>query len=813
METILMKPIKQLSLFAGLCVGISASAGSLELVRDSKPNATIVIGEKPALSARLAALELQYHIQELTGAVLPIKDDVAAVTGNRMLVGESKGTRDLGIRSADFAATEYMIKFLPDTLVLIGLDWVKGMADPARDPQGFDGRRTVDYNKAVGRNAREKLNVVIPSCREEQGTCYAVYDFLERYVGVRWYGPTRLNIVFPKKNGSLVVKGEGLRRFPSIKHRQLATRPWPVENRILWNEGNDDEYAIFQKRVRDGGLRWMANHSALDGDWLKDKKTGDALGYSDRRLVDKLVEAARNFFDGKGLPEFAKKPNCSALAMGDYFAIVPNDSNLVRVTAEDRKLYDMGSRDERGKGCFGTAKDSYYFFQLLNQVAKELKKTHPDKKIATLAYAGYSYMPKGLELESNITVSPCLLACGYEKGPLANDRQFYGEWVDWSRKVGASLFCWGYFHAPFERGMLGGFNVFPLFVGDRISQDVRQYVKDKIEGVYLCGAPLQPDYQVYMRTAWDAGVNADCNLILDEFFSGYFGAAGQPMRQFYDRIMEINREEGVIGTSLEISWSVLGTDKRMQELGSCMAKALDLAATREEKARVELWKAAFWKRMVEGKEMHRKWLEKESARRKGVDEWEKAVNAREEIVIHDKVEHEGLAKDFIPYVRVMAHSAECSPYSLVDGRCMVESKAGLLGTRDAGLDMAKCSGCWHGFGADGVWVKFDLMQPYLLDEIRIWNHPGDRGMKNVRVEYSATGRRGDWVLLEALALKKANSASPSNIVMAGGKRMRFVRIVSEREDGGEISQASEANGKKRVVGLAQIRFYGSKAGE
>jgi len=780
-----------------MCSILPAAAGSIELVRNGKPNATIVLAAQPSVSARLAALELQYHVEEMTGAVLPIQDDIVTVTGNRVLVGQSRATTALGIRSADFKPTEYLIKFRPATLILIGLDWVEGMTDPAKEPQSFEGRSTIDYNKGVGRRA-ERLPVVIPSYREEQGTCYAVYDLLERCCGVRWYGPNRLNVVIPGKKDTLVVKGRNIRRFPSIRHRQLSWNPWPTENEILYGqpEVHSEEMELFRKRMRDGGLRWYANHSALDGDWLKDEETGEALGYTDQRLVDKLVRAARDFFDGKGLPAFTRNANSHVFAMGDYFAIVPNDSNLVRVTEEDRRVYAISSRDERGQGHFGTAVDSYYFFQLLNRVAKELRKSHPDKKIATLAYKGYSYKPAGLDLESNIAVAPCTPSIGsFYETELSNDRRFYREWADWSKQTGADLFTWGYYCFPYEIGMMAKYNVFPIFLGERISTDVSQYVRDRVRGIFLCGGPLQPENYIYMRTAWDAA-NADYNRLLDEFFSSYFGRAGVPMKRFYQRVMGINRQETFNNGTLEASWKVFGTEARMRELGDCFSAAKELAETNEQKARVDLWTQAFRDRMVAGREMYTAWAAKKADRLDKVARYARAAEGAENVLIRDKAPHESIADRFIANIRVFAHSALTSPYALVNGKCMRESRKGVLGTKDARLDISKADGCWTGIGSDGVWVKLDLFRPFQLTEIRLWNHPDKKkAMERIRIEYSLTGRGEDWRVLQELEPDAAYAPDAPLVIPAEGVKARFIKLTSVGGGGSE-------------TGLGQVRLYG-----
>ncbi|MBL7187310.1 MAG: hypothetical protein ISS70_13395 [Phycisphaerae bacterium] len=53
----------------GLCVSMSVAEGrpleEIALVSEGKPSATIVVANNPSASARLAALELQYHIHNI----------------------------------------------------------------------------------------------------------------------------------------------------------------------------------------------------------------------------------------------------------------------------------------------------------------------------------------------------------------------------------------------------------------------------------------------------------------------------------------------------------------------------------------------------------------------------------------------------------------------------------------------------------------------------------------------------------------------------------------------------------------------------
>ena len=72
------------------------------------------------------------------------------------------------------------------------------------------------------------------------------------------------------------------------------------------------------------------------------------------------------------------------------------------------------------------------------------------------------------------------------------------------------------------------------------------------------------------------------------------------MKAFYYCISEINREEGLVGTTAEKSWAKLGTPDRMKKLGIYIDEAVKLAETDLEKRRVETWKKGVWEYMNAG---------------------------------------------------------------------------------------------------------------------------------------------------------------------------------------------------------------------
>jgi hypothetical protein len=575
----------------------------ITLVVDGRSNATIIIAGDPTPSANLAALELQYHIEMITGAVLPIRTDAEEIAGVRILVGESEYTRKLGISGDDFAPQEYLIQFRPDTIILIGRDWQD--TEENRNELGYDTyghslsslRHRIDYYRATGREAQGSKPITLPGFFDDQGTCYATYHFLERFCGVRWYGPTELNVVFPAQR-TLTVRGTEIRRSPDLKHRYATGGYWPII-RVQWNNPSGDELNLYWRRMRVGGEKWACNHTIWsrtmksvfnDPEYqAKGRGRGRQLCYTNPKLIRKVAQLARDFFDGKGLPEGLK-------AMGDYFAVVPDDNASWCECERCQEILAISRRDKRGEGFFSNASSSYYVFNFVNQVAREVRKTHPDKFIATLAYASYAYPPKGLKLEPNVCVAPCLHICyGYNKATFENDMALYRLWV---ADKGRRIYLWNYFHHPMEPAVIGGWNCFPCFMPDVIAREVKRYHRDGIRGVFLCGIGQQLDYYLYMQTAFD--VETDYRELVDEFFSRYFGAASEPMKRFYYRISDINREEGILGTTPELSWRRLGTDERMKALERDIEEAVKLAGTDLERKRVDTWKRGVWEYMKAG---------------------------------------------------------------------------------------------------------------------------------------------------------------------------------------------------------------------
>ncbi|MDP6117882.1 MAG: hypothetical protein QGG53_38940, partial [Planctomycetota bacterium] len=102
---------------------VTPGLGNCVLVSKARPAARIVLAARPTCAAQVAAAELQHYVQKITGARLAITSDmVSPFGGPKVLIGESKLTRSLGLENKDFKEQEYLIRSYGNMLVLMGHD-------------------------------------------------------------------------------------------------------------------------------------------------------------------------------------------------------------------------------------------------------------------------------------------------------------------------------------------------------------------------------------------------------------------------------------------------------------------------------------------------------------------------------------------------------------------------------------------------------------------------------------------------------------------------------------------------------------------
>ena len=386
----------------------------------------------------------------------------------------------------------------------------------------------------------------MPGWYDERGTLNAVYDFLERSCGVRWYMPTDIGTVCPEKR-TLVVDGDDIRRRPEMVYRwitpttlYLPTKadPVPAAEADLW-----------RMRMRLGGQPFWVCHS-FGGypdrfykdhpDWFAQgyEGTPTQMCYTNEGLIAQVAQDARDFFDGKG-----NRPGDGSL--GDVFGIVPMDDNRFCKCPRCQAELDA---DEADNPQFSNGKCSNYVWGFVNKVARAVRKTHPDKWIGALAYWEYAYYPEGnvgaqfiapsplrdgrdesrdygpgaVELEPNVVVQMCLHTRNWWCPSMErNDRKVFDTWVSHSEgphrgdrdpsegphrgdqtQSGGTLsgppspdtsppdsprplYLWLYYCFPALQSYGEGWNGFPSYFAHTAIRQMAMYHKAGVRGIFI----------------------------------------------------------------------------------------------------------------------------------------------------------------------------------------------------------------------------------------------------------------------------------------------------------------------------------------
>lgn len=610
-----------------LCFGCMQDKKVFEL-----ENVAIVTSDSTTNAVRLAAVELQYFIWKTTGFKPEITSELPAGSKG-IFVGSSRHTEAMQLPEKPFGEQEYLMDVTPERIVLMGQDTdsqSEAERDKGRDNNGISpekDRPVMDYGLATGDGAFNGVKVALPSIYDAQGTCYAVYDFIERFLGVRFFGPSPENVFIPEDR-KIKISCQQIRRAPAIKYRHgTYTFEWPIAKEQYMGASGEMQQ-LFVRRLRMGGRKWAANHAftGYQDRFLKKNPQRPELfesyhpeyfakgrdgGASERQFCytnpgfirQVAKDAVRYFKEGKTIAE--------QIALGDYFAIVPLDNANWCTCEECQKQLALDKENITGShfNC-GTA--THYMWNFINNVAKEVKKENPDgnKKITALAYHVYAYLPEDIQLEDNITVAPCLHPRNYwAPGMERNEMKFYKAWIEESKRSGRDVFLWNYLCFPTERGVIGKFNVFPGFNIHKSGEQIRMYAADQVKGIFFCGTGEQLDFYITMRLMDDPTLDTD--QLMNDFFDNYFGQASESMKAFYTKIESvysnpenypenIQTEEAQFHQTEEIAWKYLGTPDVMEELRQTIEQAQASARNDIEKRRVESWVEGVWKYMQEG---------------------------------------------------------------------------------------------------------------------------------------------------------------------------------------------------------------------
>lgn len=484
-------------------------------------------------------------------------------------------------------------------------------------------------------------------------TMYAVYDFIEQYMGVRWYMPGDIGMVYDKKE-TLMVTGRNVRRKPVMLARLsdvngmgFGEDQWGGQmSRLLYAGATAEEIDLYSYRLRCGGPNMAANHSfygfhdryktwksdpadpslkdSPDDVALFEKGTLMAQGYPDPTqlcysspdTVDLVIKEARRYFDDGSA-------RGGANVGPGWFGVVPSDDGWwCKCETCQGQLKFAGNESGNNVPSFGSGLESnaaYMVWEFTRKVAEAIQESHPGRYINQLAYIEYMGVPrdkhdKVLELPSNIVLGFCmgsrpLLYVDPEKN---GEVAIYKEWMKIAKKKKWLECFWLYQCFPNQFGAMQGWIAWPGFHAHNLDKSMRMFIEDDVDGIFLCGIA---DYiDGYLTFKYMFNPDFDVDKELDEFFTRFYGPAAKPMKDFYllteKQFLDPNNYPRQGYQAAEgITWSSLGTPPVMEELHGYIRAARKAVEGNEPfKQRVDIFCVAVWDLMKAGSAQ---WLAKQ----------------------------------------------------------------------------------------------------------------------------------------------------------------------------------------------------------
>ncbi|MBR7140375.1 MAG: DUF4838 domain-containing protein [Lentisphaeria bacterium] len=562
-------------------IALTLTAESCRIVIPSRPNPTV----------KFAAAELQ----QLLSAILGKKIPVAATPGreNNIFVGVCPASEKQKLDVSKLARDGFFIKTVGKNIYILGKDDPKERTDVVA---GSGGYWSFDYERA---------------------TLFGVYDFLERFCGVRFYFPGELGTILPKKNAipipeiSIVEKPDMRRRF----YYGWADGPF-IDGATLPPNKRHPLKCLNMMRVRFGtenmncchginGFSLPARFGKTNPEYFRMsehgiRQTGTSGKFAGQLcwtspVKEVIYQDLRAYFKG----EHPSKRNMSYNGkvrwwfptFRNYFVdVMPQDSFA--------KCYC--------KNCMAAFRnhEDYASEMIWNNVidwGNRLKKENIKGILSMAAYYPYRAIPKRA-IPDNIEVQVCVT------GPWVTDpARWNGQKqliADWNKKLGRPVHLWTYVNKHGTTLLPGIPSCTPRAVG-RFYKEVAPY----IYGTFMeseCDKFIYfaMNYYVLGKVLWNT--DTDVDALMEEYYSLMFGKAAPVMKKVMDDFENIWIKQiagrtvdtplGPVASvpSNQMIWNHIYSPGKLKELSAAFDKAArSVPAGSLESKRIAMFKKEF----------------------------------------------------------------------------------------------------------------------------------------------------------------------------------------------------------------------------
>ncbi len=560
------------------------------MVFEKKSKISIVIPEKATPREIFASEELKKYIKKITGTDLEIINDKTRAEKNLILIGGSERNR---------VSKKYITK--------------AEFNDTITGPEGIF-IKTYDDVLILAGNSKH-LN------EYERGTVYAVYEFLERFMGCSLGAYTKKGV----KGGEYVPhkKSVGIndicyiKPYADVKYRASVSQysadgagksyaldttflDWLCKNRYnyiyTWNVVYEHfkTNGMLEEAAKRGILFKVGHHDAIDTLLpQRGNKYFREHYFETHPEYYRLTEEGKRF---EMVDHWGQMVLCSRNE--EMINQISENLNLWLFKNPQVKIYALLNKDGKAPQCCcdkckGYTKSENYTY-MINEIAKRVKPIHPDVTINMLAYTDLWSAPE-MELESNISVTEAvwrkthpnesgLRSIGKPDGSCLAGSDYEKNLLGWKKK-GANISYYDYFMGVYP----GRQRYIPM--ADEMQSMCKRFMEKGIDGtetqmeVYNHWNNIF-NFYTFGRTAYDSELSLDDNIAA---FCKMFGKGGKYIAE------NIRYAESVLDGQCEIMtagiYLMAHIDKERMYMG--FEKALKNAENKAARNNVRLMRMAF----------------------------------------------------------------------------------------------------------------------------------------------------------------------------------------------------------------------------
>lgn len=457
--------------FAAGC-GKTPKEQAVLIAEDGTAKAVIVIAQDATEPEQHAAAELADFLEQITSAKFEISHPPVS-NAPRLLVGQGAAKlADADFSTAGLASDGIVIRTVGNDLILAG--------------------------------------------GHPRGTLYAVYSFLEDYLGCRWWSSKVSTI---PNNPTIKIEPLDFHYVPLLEYRSP-----------FWFDAFDGDWAVRNK-CNGHAHRLDAKHGG--------KHIYEGHVHTFYRLIppDKYFKENPEWFselNGK------RTYNRAQLCLTNEQMRAELVKNLKERLRENpaATIASVSQNDWRGNcqcsNCAAIEKEEEspagLMLRFINAIAADIEKEFPNVAISTLAYQYTRKPPEITKPRHNVIVQLCSIECSFSK-PLSDERNkaFRDDIVGWS-KICDRLYIWDY-TTDFRHYIMPHPNLRVL------GPNVKFFVDHNVKGIFEQGSYNMYGAEMAELRAWVLAKllwnpSLDGQKLIDEFIDGYYGPAGPHIKAY-----------------------------------------------------------------------------------------------------------------------------------------------------------------------------------------------------------------------------------------------------------------------------------------